>query len=508
LLIFGLLAGALATASWAVSSDSRLADAAQNQNKTLIRSLLKAHADANGLQPDRTTALMWSAHFNDSETVALLLSAGANANLVNRYGVSAITEAADNFAGSTAVLKALLKAGADPNTVAANNESVLMTLSLSGAVDAVRLLLEHGADVNAHNAQEQETPLMYATAEKSTDVMKLLIAKGADVNAVAHTLEMSRGHSNDDKPIGGFTALMFAARQDCAECARILLDAGANLRVQDRDGMTPMIIATMNGGFETAELILERGGDPNDGVLWELMEARNFEDDTHTIPINPSKLDALSFEKRLLDKGADPTKPYGKIHTVDRRGGTIGTRITSTSPLERAVRAVDVESIRLMLDHAVAAGNKFDPETLLPAVIRAYSVVGPTIRLGSGEERAKLAFRTVTVRELADAVAVSIAHGANVNAANNQGVTPLHLAAQLGADDTVKLLVDRGAKINVKTKGGLTPIDYALGKGGPPQRNRGEDEFDPVVAQVYESTAALLRKLASQAAPGIAALQR
>jgi len=496
----GVLAYVTLAALWAVPNDSRLVNAVQNQDRPLIRSLLKQHANVNSAQIDLTTPLMWAAHWNDGETVDLLLAAGADVKAANRYGISSLSEAAANFNGSITVLEKLLKAEANPNTVAQNNESVLMTLALAGSVDGVKLLLDHGANIDARDASDQETPLMYAVAEGRLPVVKLLISRGADVNIVAHALDLPRRINPTttlaNRYTGGFTALMFAARQDYGECAKALLDAGADPRVEDRYGMSALMIAAMNGSFETGALILEKGGDPNDGTLWEVMDFRNFKVDTHVEPRITSKLDPLEFAKMLLDHGADQTKPYGKIRTTNRTQGTNLVPPTNTSALDRALEAVDVESVRMMLASAKAHRIKVDPNEVLLAVIRAYSVIVPQVRPG-GEELPKMVFRTVTVKDVADAISMTLEYGADVNAVNALGNTPMHLAAQQGADDIIKLLATQGAKLDVKNKAGLTPVDFALGKGGLLGRRRfQQDQGEPAEKPpVYEGTAALLRQL-------------
>src|SRR5881409_2028514 len=89
-------------------------DAAKNKDKESVRALLRQRADVNAPEPDGTTALQWAAHWNDLETVDLLLRAGADARAVNRYG-AALSEASAN--GSAALVERLLQAGADPNTL-------------------------------------------------------------------------------------------------------------------------------------------------------------------------------------------------------------------------------------------------------------------------------------------------------------------------------------------------------------------------------------------------------
>ncbi len=76
-------------ASFAAGPD--VATAVQNRDTAALRTLLKQHAPVNAAQRDGTTALHWAAHWNDTESVELLLQAGADAKAVNRYGATPLS---------------------------------------------------------------------------------------------------------------------------------------------------------------------------------------------------------------------------------------------------------------------------------------------------------------------------------------------------------------------------------------------------------------------------------
>src|SRR5258708_38938562 len=115
-----------------------------------------------------------------------------------------------------------------------------------------------------------------------------------------------------------------------------------------------------------------------------------------------------------------------------------------------------------MLVSAKARRIKVDPNGVLLAVIRAYPVIAPQVRPG-GEELPKMVFRTVTVEDVAAAIALTLEYGASVNAANALGNTPVHLAAQQGANDIIRLLATQGAKLDAKNKAAPTPVRFTLG---------------------------------------------
>lgn len=226
-----------ATSFGATNGDTRLADAAMNQDTQTVRSLLKLHADANAPQADGTTALDWASRWNDVEMADLLLEAGANVKARNRFGATPLSLACTN--GSAAMIAKLLKAGEDPNAVVSDTgDTALMLAARTGKPDALKVLLDGGADVNKLNSEGQ-TALMWAVAEKNAAAAKVLIDRGADVNAQTHKLPpptMFQTIFSAPFPAGGMTALLYAARQNDLESARILVTTGANVKESAADG--------------------------------------------------------------------------------------------------------------------------------------------------------------------------------------------------------------------------------------------------------------------------------
>lgn len=86
--------------------------------------------------------------------------------------------------------------------------------------------------------------------------------------------------------------------------------------------------------------------------------------------------------------------------------------------------------------------------------------------------------------EAIEAIKLCISLGGEVNAVNDRGDTPLHGAANRGANDIVKFLAASGAKLELKNKQGLTPLEIAEGKGG-----------QGGIRNPHDSTAALLMQL-------------
>jgi uncharacterized protein len=446
-------------------------------------------ADINAPEADGTTPLHWAVRADDLAKVNKLLAAGADVKAANRYGVTPLFLACQN--ANPAMIERLLKAGADPNSVSTEGETALMTVARTGVVEAAKVLLDHGAKVDAREEWHGQTALMWAVDEKHPAMVKELLAHGADVNAVSDVNKWERQNTSEPRekwlPPGGLTPLLFAARQGCVECEQILLDAGAKINATDPDGISPVLIAIINGHYDAAAFLLNKGADPNvadDTGRTALFSAVDF----NTMPASnrppPKVIDnqitSLDLIKLLLDKGANVNAQLKKQQPyrakLDRGQDTMLT--TGTTPLLRAAKAADLPAMRLLL--AKGADAKLATRAGINPLMAAAG-------LGSKEEDATGRFKTEA--EAIEAIQLCLDAGVDINAANGQGQTALHAAALKGYDQVVQFLADHGANLNAKDKQGKTPLDAALGLAG------GSGGFDGSRRDVHESTAELLKRL-------------
>jgi uncharacterized protein len=446
-------------------------------------------ADINAVEPDGTTPLHWAVRADDLAKVNKLLAEGADAKAANRYGITPLYLACQN--ANPAMIERLLKAGADPNAVSTEGETALMTVARTGVVEAAKVLLDHGAKVDAREEWHGQTALMWAVDEKHPAMVKELIAHGADVNAVSNINKWERQKTAEPRdkwlPLGGLTPLLFAARQGCIECEQILLEAGARIDTTDPDGISPVLIAIINGHYDAAAFLLNHGANPNladDTGRTALFSAVDF----NTMPVSnrPSprvienQMTSLDLIKLLLDKGANVNaqllkqQPYRT--KLDRGDDTMLT--TGTTPLLRAAKAADLPAMRLLL----AKGA--DPKLATRAGITPLMAAAG---LGSKEEDTTGRFKTEA--EAIEAIQLCLDAGVDINAASGQGQTALHAAALKGYDHVVQYLADHGANLNAKDRQGKTPLEEALGQGS------GAGGFDGSRKDVHESTAELLKKL-------------
>jgi ankyrin repeat protein len=471
----------LGFAGFAFAAGADAADAVQSKNIDALRTLLRQRVDVNAAQPDGTTALHWAAHWNDAEAVNLLLRAGANAKAVNRYGATPLSEAV--VSGSAATIEALLNAGADSKTLTTEaGETVLMTAARAGNVNAVKILLARGADVNAKETYKGQTALMWAASEKHPEVVKLLMAAGADwkvrsIDRETRPPRLSAASSISPIARGGFTALLFAAREGDVESAKAMIDGGADINYGDVDNATALVVGIMNKQFTFAKYLLERGADVNvvdasgRTALYAIVDIKN--EDWSTLPNRKGEdsLPAIEILKDVLARSAKVdaalTKPLPGRSGMDQGDTALGAGAT---PLMRAARAGDAEALRLLL--AKGADPKLATREGSNALMFAAGV-GYRDKNTKGSEA-----------EALEGLKVMLGTGMDLNAENTRGETALHGAASRGADTIVQFLIDKGARINGKTRQGHTPLDIAMGKAVTIQL--------PVP---HDSTVALLKKL-------------
>ena len=250
------------------AADVRLKEAVRSGDDGAVRALIDQGADVNAPEGDGATVLHWAVRWDNSAAVGLLLEAGARADAANAYGVTPLSLACINR--NAATVARLLAAGADPNAATSMGETALMTCARTGAPDAVRALIDAGADnVNARESSRGQTALMWAVAQGHPDVVRVLVEHGADVHARTATRSLlvsvgGRGASRAaNLPLGGFTPLLFAARQGSVESARLLLDAGADVNETGPDGASVLVVASFSGHGELAGFLLSRGAAPN-----------------------------------------------------------------------------------------------------------------------------------------------------------------------------------------------------------------------------------------------------
>jgi ankyrin repeat protein len=497
--------------AFSAEPDRRLVDAAADQDWAGMRALLKQKTDVNAARPDHSTALLWTAHWNNLEMSDILLRAGAKVNAADDDGVTPLSQAVTN--ASLPMVEKLLKAGADPNAARISGLTPLMTAARTGNIEIVKGLLARGAKVNAATNESKATALMWAVGDRQPEIAKVLIAAHADV------------HASTDK---GFTPLLFAAHNGDIEMARILLTGGVNVNEAGSDGTHALPLSVLDGHGEFALFLLDQGADANTevgGIRALHAASGNVDlwmsdwDRVQNRPVSiqsgsggyarrggPSQAMRVQLIKALLAHGADvnartttsgmfmtyigyPTKgafePFS-CGTGDVRGATPLWVAANTANGDVRGGGMGNENSSEIIQTLLAAGADYRLTTVdgtTPLMVAAglgKSTHSPELRRGNRSLGAEAA-----VKALVEA-------GADVNTANEADFTALHGAAYRGLDEVVSYLVAHGANINAREYKGRTP--YRLAEG-----SKQSFQF-----QEFAETAELLKKLGANVRLGVA----
>lgn len=406
--------------------------------------------DVNHRYPDESTPLMWAVYEGDAERAADLIEAGADVNASNLYGSNAMQLGAE--VADVEILKMLLDAGADVDSANPEGQTTLMLVARTGNVEAARLLVRNGATIDAREQWGEQTALMWAAARRHPEMVEFLIEQGADINARSkwrdyqrHITSEARAKSLDS---GGLTPLLYAIRENCIECVRVLIEHGVDVDLPDPDRVSPLLLAVLNSNWDIANQLVEAGADVQQWDIFgqsPLFAIASRRDNTSRISIDPlNETSGTEVMQALLDRGANVNMQLF-MRPAKQRGGAF----RGSTPLHAAAGSGDLEAVKMLLAAGADANlNTADNQTALMFATQARGPNGVEIMRALHEAGA-------------DVNATALYH----HLARIRGGTALHYAVRAGNAAALDELIAYGADVNIKDPDGLTALDYAEARG-------------------------------------------
>jgi ankyrin repeat protein len=482
-----IVLGTLLSTTSLLANDAFI-NAAKSGDTEVIRSMLDDGAHVDRLSADQTTALMWAIHKRHSDLAIILVEAGADPSITNRYGVTALSMAAST--GDDRVTAALLEHGADATHASPEGETVLMSAAKAGNPEVIQLLLaggsvSEGADPNAVEGWKGQTALMWAAAAGHAEAVRILVDADANVDAQSTAIEVPV--VNEDRKQGGFvypdipkgrmSAIHFAARQGELETVQALVDAGANLDAQDQEGVNALVLATLNGHLDVAALLLESGANPDIAddwgrtVLLTATDLNTMEAVSRRAPDISGDLSPVDIVKLAVAKGADPDVAVKKLlpRWLAQGAGQNNVINEGATPFMRASLSGDLEIMGILLEAganpALATAEREGEEYTDLCYVATPSGLTTSLMVAAG-----VGWRPgITRGRDADAIEaikliMSKDPSADINAANQAGDTALHGAVIRGAPMIVEFLLSQGADRTLKNNYGWTALDVAMGQ--------------------------------------------
>jgi uncharacterized protein len=452
--------------------------AARTGNLDAIRTLLDHHADVNAKDKLRgTTALMWATEQSHPEAVKLLVERGATVGAQSEFDSR---NARNNLA----------------NTVKQRLHSSFGVLGKRGPGNDGTPALPEGAAAPKTTAPKHEAPVA-PTGERAVASKD---APATQPNGEDEIAAFFRRPAKKDG--GGLTPLVYAARENCIECAKTLVEAGADVNQRTFYGWTPLLVATQNRHYQLAQFFLEHGANPNTAnnggwtPLYLATDNRNIEGGDY--PVRAPDMDHLDFIKLLIAKGANVNARICGVESTPEEctGDSTETRTNFTmqwlfedgaTPFLRAAQSGDVELMKLLLAHGAD-----------PKIFTAHNVTPLAVASGIGWVEGVT--YEWSPEENLEAIKMCLELGIDPNVPDDEGRTALHGAAHKGRLDVIQMLVDHGANLNAHDGGSRDSVNGALlGKTWIPlDWARGLVRVGVQSAIPHPEAAALLAKLMTE----------
>ena len=269
---------------------------------------------------DGKTPINIAASKGHSELVVLLIGRGADLTIVDKWEQTPLIAACRNseYGDNNIIYKKwfdiinnLVNEGSPLNNYDIYGRTPLLICGDNRDIKSTRLLVENGADIEGRakqpfnptpkygsrsiDPQNGYTPLWFAVDNNNTIMLETLIKLKADVNATLKYIKQ--------------TPLMYSCLKELKDCAKSLINGGANINLQDRDGNSALMIACRGGNMVIVKLLIEKGAninlqdsDGNSALMHYYLFGLSAL--THS-SINDTHKKQIDIARMLIDNGAD-----------------------------------------------------------------------------------------------------------------------------------------------------------------------------------------------------------
>jgi ankyrin repeat protein len=400
--------------------------------------LIGAGASVDAVHDNKVTALMYAAAAEHLDAMKALIKGGADLEFKHTNGGTALLEA--STAGKYEAIKLLVESGANVDFMDDDGVNPLMAIAAQGSSDAQAFILDElkktkaGSDLTNYInlfAHSGGSAVMFAAAGGHVECAKQLMDLGADINAVARNkpgyLEklkkmIEEGQVQEDEPhVDGVTALHVAAQGGHLDMVKVLIEAGvaSSIAHLDDGGRSPLVLAVQGNYGEVASVLVEAGADPNTPYV-------DDEGDAHNLLFDAIMVENEEFALLLIEKGATIS------YFDDKKVSTL---------LQASHRGL-TNVVKALLQRHSENGGKDD-------YIDVASEDGITPLVAAASEG-----HAECVKLLLDAKA-------NVNAKDKDGTNSLMAASARGHLDVVSALLAAGANVNEQNVDGHTALMFA-----------------------------------------------
>ena len=549
--------------------------ACRTGNASVVKALLDAKSDANAVTANGTSPLHLAAAGGNAAVVTALVQRGANVNAREPlWGQTPLIFAAGHDRAEA--IRVLLKNGADPaihtrminltedgareQAAARKRNAVLVSFEPEKHRDTAKAVADSAGPAASPDSAargrggrpavpQPKGPFTATQIQAAIDSGRAMLAATASVGGAGFTEQVDTinggiaGYVTSVGGVGGLSALHHAARDGNVAAALALLDGGAKINdPSDIDHTTPLLAALINGQFDVAKLLIERGADPNiestagNTPLYAVINTQWAPRSRFPQPqeIQTQKTGYMELVSALLKAGANPNARlktqfwYFSFNNCGNANCGL-ENIDGTTPFWRAAYALDIEVMRMLVK---AGADPNVPSLKAPAppgrgggaARGGDSTAVAAGRAGGGgrgpavpvvaadaviDSAAKAQKPGIGVYPVHSAAGVGYGNGfagnshrhvpegwmpamrylveelrADVNQRDQNGYTPLHHAAARGDNEMILYLVSKGADPKAVSVNFRTTADMA---NGPVQRLR-----------PFPETIALLEKLGSR----------